>query len=92
MNERLDQIRTRLNEIDSQRRRLHAARLALTDEVGHIKLVEGLPARDMDRERAQIATARQEAEELGLPPDFAEADQQLVIDVTVDQHHQKGIQ
>ncbi|ELR65410.1 Chorismate mutase I [Photobacterium marinum] len=68
----LSKLRDQIDEVDQQMVELLARRLALVEEVGHVKSQHGLPIYAPDREAAMLASRRQEAESKGVPPDLIE--------------------
>ena len=72
MNLTLDQVRTQIDENDSELLRVLRRRLELVKQVGLIKSKEGTPVYVPERERSLIDKRRAQASELGLNPDLAE--------------------
>ncbi|UKA25851.1 bifunctional chorismate mutase/prephenate dehydrogenase [Photobacterium damselae subsp. damselae] len=68
----LSKLRDQIDEVDQQMVALLARRLALVEEVGHVKSQHGLPIYAPDREAAMLASRRAEAESQGIPPDLIE--------------------
>ncbi|MEJ2764100.1 bifunctional chorismate mutase/prephenate dehydrogenase [Photobacterium sp. MCCC 1A19761] len=68
----LTKLRDQIDEVDQQMVALLARRLALVEEVGHVKSQHGLPIYAPDREAAMLASRRREAENQGVPPDLIE--------------------
>ncbi|MGF1688735.1 bifunctional chorismate mutase/prephenate dehydrogenase [Photobacterium japonica] len=68
----LSTLRDQIDDVDKQMVALLARRLALVEEVGHVKSQHGLPIYAPDREAAMLASRRQEAEQQGVPPDLIE--------------------
>ncbi|GAL08730.1 chorismate mutase I [Photobacterium aphoticum] len=68
----LSKLRDQIDDVDKQMVALLARRLALVEEVGHVKSQHGLPIYAPDREAAMLASRRQEAEQQGVPPDLIE--------------------
>ncbi|QOQ69088.1 bifunctional chorismate mutase/prephenate dehydrogenase [Photobacterium damselae] len=68
----LSKLRDQIDEVDQQMVTLLARRLALVEEVGHVKSQHGLPIYAPDREAAMLASRRAEAESQGVPPDLIE--------------------
>lgn len=68
----LSKLRDQIDEVDQQMVALLARRLALVEEVGHVKSQHGLPIYAPDREAAMLASRRAEAESQGVPPDLIE--------------------
>ncbi len=72
MDEPLAALRAQIDDVDSAMLDLLARRLTLVSEVGEVKGRHGLPIYAPDRERAMIAARREQAEQLGVPPDLIE--------------------
>jgi chorismate mutase/prephenate dehydrogenase len=72
MNLTLDQVRTQIDENDSELLKVLRRRLELVRQVGLIKSKEGTPVYVPERERSLIDKRRAQASELGLNPDLAE--------------------
>jgi chorismate mutase/prephenate dehydrogenase len=75
----LDQLRTRLTEIDRELIGLVAERQRLSQDVERAKRATGHPTRDYRREREVIVGARTEAQRVGVPPDVVEQILRLLI-------------
>lgn len=72
MAEELSQLREQIDEVDKALLALLAKRLNLVAQVGEVKSQLGLPIYAPDREAAMLASRRQEAEDMGIPPDLIE--------------------
>ena len=68
----LTALRDQIDEVDKALLELLAKRLQLVAEVGEVKSHHGLPVYVPEREAAMLASRRQEAENLGVPPDLIE--------------------
>lgn len=68
----LTALRDQIDEVDKALLDLLARRLHLVADVGEVKSRYGLPIYVPDREAAMLASRRQEAEALGVPPDLIE--------------------
>ena len=68
----LDDLRTRLNQIDRHLLELVAERKAVSNDIARVKRTAGKPTRDYEREREVILGARTAAQELGISPSLAE--------------------
>ena len=82
----LEGWRTQLDALDRLSREIDKQRFDITDKVGVHKAMHGLPARDEEREKAQIQAAREHAEAIGLDPDFAEASLGIRLGFVVERH------
>lgn len=68
----LTALRDQIDEVDKALLKLLAKRLDLVAEVGEVKSKYGLPIYVPEREVSMLASRRQEAEQLGVPPDLIE--------------------
>ena len=68
----LSALRDQIDAVDQQMVALLARRLALVEQVGHVKSQHGLPIYAPDREAAMLASRRAEAEKQGVPPQLIE--------------------
>lgn len=83
----LAKLRASIDNIDAALIHLLAERFRCTQEVGHLKAVEGLPPSDPGREARQITRLRSLAEESGLDPVFAEKFLNFIV-AEVIRHHE----
>ena len=68
----LNGLRDQIDAVDKQMLDLLAQRLALVEKVGEVKSEHGLPIYVPEREAAMLASRRQEAEKIGVPPQLIE--------------------
>ncbi|MEZ8013334.1 MULTISPECIES: bifunctional chorismate mutase/prephenate dehydrogenase [Vibrio] len=68
----LNELRDQIDAVDKQMLDLLAQRLALVERVGEVKSEHGLPIYVPEREAAMLASRRQEAEKIGVPPQLIE--------------------
>ncbi|MEZ9075483.1 bifunctional chorismate mutase/prephenate dehydrogenase [Vibrio cyclitrophicus] len=68
----LKELRDQIDVVDKQMLDLLAQRLALVEKVGEVKSEHGLPIYVPEREAAMLASRRQEAEKIGVPPQLIE--------------------
>ena len=68
----LEKLRKGIDELDSQLVDLLAKRNQITTQVGQIKAEAGMPVYVPEREKALIASRRQQADALGVSPDLTE--------------------
>lgn len=68
----LDDLRLRLNALDTRLLEIIAERQALSIEIARTKRAAGLPTRDFRREREVLLRAREQAAKLGVSADLAE--------------------
>ena len=86
--DRLDQYRSSIDNIDAALVHLLAERFKITQAVGRYKAEVGLPAADLDREARQVERLRALAEESGLDPVFSEKFLRFIV-AEVIHHHQR---
>lgn len=84
--ERLEWLRSSIDNIDAALIHMLAERFRCTQEVGRLKAENEMPASDPEREARQIARLRGLAEEAHLDPEFAEKWFNFVV-AEVIQHH-----
>jgi chorismate mutase/prephenate dehydrogenase len=75
----LDELRLKLNALDTQLLAIIAERQALGTEIARAKRAAGLPTRDFRREREVLLRARENAEQKGIPAALGEAVMRLLI-------------
>ncbi|NOI02849.1 bifunctional chorismate mutase/prephenate dehydrogenase [Vibrio kanaloae] len=68
----LNELRDQIDAVDKQMLDLLAQRLALVEKVGEVKSEHGLPIYVPEREAAMLASRRQEADKIGVPPQLIE--------------------
>ncbi|WP_456296142.1 bifunctional chorismate mutase/prephenate dehydrogenase [Vibrio sp. AK197] len=68
----LNELRDGIDAVDKQILDLLSQRLALVEKVGEVKSRHGLPIYAPDREAAMLASRREEAERIGVPPQLIE--------------------
>ena len=85
--ERLERLRSSIDNIDAALVHMLAERFRCTQEVGRLKAENDMPASDPGRESRQIARLRRLAEEAHLDPEFAEKWFNFVV-AEVIRHHQ----
>jgi chorismate mutase/prephenate dehydrogenase len=75
----LDNLRTRLSNLDRQILDLVAKRQGIVEEIGAAKQASGRATRDFAREKQVLDMARLQATELGIAPELAEGLMELLI-------------
>src|SRR5215475_14345092 len=75
----LEELRTRLSEIDRELLTLIAERQQLSRNVAEVKRATGHPTRDFRREREVLMRARAAATQLGISPELAETLLRMLI-------------
>jgi len=86
--EKLQSLRSSIDNIDAALVHLLAERFKFTQEVGWLKATSGLPASDPAREAVQIARLRALAEESRLDPAFAEKFLNFIVSEVIHHHEQ----
>ncbi|WP_428943860.1 bifunctional chorismate mutase/prephenate dehydrogenase [Pantoea sp. FN060301] len=86
----LTALRDKIDEVDKALLDLLAKRLDLVAEVGEVKSRYGLPIYVPEREASMLASRRQEAERLGVPPDLIEDILRRVMRESYSSENDKG--
>lgn len=68
----LNELRDQIDAVDKKILELLAQRLSLVQKVGEVKSTHGLPIYAPDREAAMLASRREEAAKMGVPPQLIE--------------------
>lgn len=84
--ETLDELRKSIDNIDNAIIAMFAERFKVTDKVGVFKAINGLPAKDMQREEVQFRRIDELSRHYGLDPLFARELLEKVIGRVVDNH------
>ncbi len=88
MDEKLQQYRQSINNIDAALVFMLAERFKVTQAVGEYKAENNLPPADPSREQEQIARLRQLASDANLDPEFSEKFLRFIIDEVIRHHEQ----
>lgn len=88
MDNRLEQYRQSIDNIDAALVFMLAERFKITESVGRLKAEIDLPPADPDREERQIERLRQLAKDANLNPEFSEKFLRFIIDEVI-RHHQQ---
>ena len=86
----LTALRDQIDEVDKALLSLLAKRLELVAEVGEVKSKYGLPIYVPEREAAMLASRREEAAALGVPPDLIEDVLRRVMRESYSSENDKG--
>lgn len=86
----LNALRDQIDDVDKALLDLLSRRLALVAEVGEVKSRYGLPIYVPEREAAMLASRRQEAQNLGVPPDLIEDVLRRVMRESYSSENDKG--
>ena len=84
----LARLRGSIDNIDAALIYLLAERFKATQQVGHLKAAEGLPASDPGREAEQVARLRDLAHQAELDPVFAEKFLAFIVSEVI-RHHEE---
>jgi chorismate mutase len=87
----LGRLRDSIDNMDAALVHLLAERFKITQQVGELKAVHGMPPADPERESRQIARLRGLAVEAKLDPEFAEKFLTFVV-AEVVRHHEAAQQ
>ncbi len=87
----LDELRQRLNQIDTQMLELIAERQSKSREIALVKRNTGQATRDFQREREVILGSRERAAALGLDPRLAETLMRLLIRSSLTTQEQASV-
>jgi chorismate mutase len=88
--EKLDEYRSSIDNIDAALVYLLAERFKVTRRVGEYKAAVGMPPADLEREALQVQRLRDLAENAGLDPLFSEKFLRFVIDEVIRHHETAG--
>jgi len=84
--EKLERLRSSIDNIDSALIVMLAERFKVTQAVGEHKAQTGLAAADPEREERQIARLKEVAAQAGLDPEVSERFMRLVFAEVVSRH------
>lgn len=86
--EQLASYRKTIDNLDSALLHILAERFRCTEQVGHMKAEQALPAADSERERErrQMDRSRIIANEVGLSQHFVESLMKLIVSAVVERH------
>ncbi|NKK73991.1 chorismate mutase [Rhizobium leguminosarum bv. viciae] len=84
--EQLASYRKTIDNLDSALLHILAERFRCTEQVGHLKAKQAMPATDNERERRQMERLKNLANDLGLGQQFVESLMKLIVGVVVERH------
>ncbi|MGA8993507.1 MAG: chorismate mutase [Nocardioidaceae bacterium] len=84
--DRLEHLRSGIDNLDAALIHLLAERFKYTEQVGRLKAQAGMPPADPDREAFQIQRLRDLAASSGLNPQFAEKVLGLIVSEVIRNH------
>jgi len=86
--EQLAFYRKTIDNLDSALLHILAERFRCTEEVGHLKAEQAMPATDSERERRQMDRLRNVADDVGLNHLFVEKLMHLIVGTVVERHRE----
>ena len=86
--EPLDELRTKIDDIDNAIIAKLAERFKITNQVGEYKAANNLPAKDTNREAKQYQRITELALQHDLDPEFAKAFLAVVIERVIQNHEE----
>lgn len=84
--EQLASYRKTIDNLDTALLHILAERFRCTEQVGHLKAEQAMPATDNERERRQIARLTNIADDVGLSQRFVESLMKLIVGAVVERH------
>ena len=84
----LENLRKRIDDLDSELIRVLAERFAVTKEIGYLKATNGIAERDLERERVQTEQIDALSHEVGLNPKMTQAVFAAIIDQVLKEHRE----
>lgn len=84
--EQLASYRKTIDNLDTALLHILAERFRCTEQVGHLKAEQAMPATDNERERLQIARLTNIADDVGLSQRFVESLMKLIVGAVVERH------
>lgn len=84
----LADLRHTIDNLDAVLVHTLAERFRCTQTVGQLKVEQGLPAADPDREARMIERLERLSAESGLDPEFAKKFMRFIVDEVIRHHHQ----
>lgn len=87
----LEKLRQRLDQVDSELLELAKERQDIVGQIGALKIAQGVPTRDYEREREVLKSAGDRARAIGLEPGLAESVMQLLIRSSLTQQEETRV-
>jgi len=84
----LASYRTTIDNLDSALLYILAERFRCTEQVGHLKAKQALPAIDNERERRQLDRLMSIAGDVGLSGHFVEGLMTMIVGAVVERHRE----
>ncbi len=84
----LEELRTKIDDIDNAIIAKLAERFQITNQVGEYKAANALPAKDNEREAKQYQRITELALQHDLDPEFAKAFLAVVIERVIENHEE----
>ncbi|WP_368517620.1 chorismate mutase [Rhizobium sp.] len=84
--EQLASYRKTIDNLDSALLHILAERFRCTEQVGHLKAEQAMPATDGERERRQMDRLGKIANDVGLSHHFVESLMKLIVGAVVERH------
>ncbi|MGV2069006.1 chorismate mutase [Agrobacterium sp. 22-226-1] len=86
--EQLASYRRTIDNLDSALLYILAERFRCTEQVGHLKAKQALPAIDDEREHRQLDRLRSIANDVGLNQHFVEGLMRMIVGAVVERHRE----
>ncbi|KAF5882121.1 chorismate mutase [Rhizobium sp. PEPV16] len=86
--EQLASYRKSIDNLDSALLYILAERFRCTEQVGHLKAEQAMPAIDNERERRQLDRLKSIANDVGLSPHVVEGLMRMIVGAVVERHRQ----
>ena len=86
--DKLNQYRSSIDNLDAALIHIMAERFRVTKAVGELKAAHDFPPSDPEREKKQVKRLRELAESSNLDPDFAEKLLNFIISEVIQHHEQ----
>ncbi|RLL64616.1 chorismate mutase [Ochrobactrum soli] len=84
--EQFASYRKSIDNLDSALLNILAERFRCTEQVGHLKAEQAMPAIDSERERRQMDRLKSIANDVGLSQHFVEGLMRMIVRAVVERH------